>query len=554
MVTAALALVLAAAPPARTSPIAERAITADVIRAHVRFLASDLLEGRGPGTRGDALAQAYIAAQLEGLGLRPAGTQGFLQPFDIVGVNGHADTVQFTRGRESLLLHHADQVIAVAGDEAAHTALERAELVFVGYGIRAPEYGWDDFKGRDLRGKVLLILNSDPEDDPTLFAGRTRLWYGRWDYKYEMAAKVGAAGAVILHTPHSAGYPWQVVRSSWTGSQYSVPTTERRVPVRGWVTEDACRELVGLAGKSLDDLVRSANRREFQPVPLGIAVSTAFDSRIERTRTANVLALLPGSDPRLSSEVVLYTAHHDHLGIRADAAPGEDAIYNGAEDNASGVALMLGIARAYATLGTAPRRTILFAAVAAEEQGLLGSEYLARHPPVPLGRIAVDINIDGANVFGRTRDVTVIGMGKSDLDVTLRALAQGQGRVLRGDQLPDRGYFYRSDQFSFARVGVPSAYFESGLDYRGRPPGWGREKREAWEETRYHQPSDELTPDWDLSGAVEDARLQFALGYSVAQATALPAWTRGDEFEAPRLRSLDALRQRPPGASPASTH
>ena len=552
MLTVALALALAAAPPARSSPVAERTITADAIRAHVRFLASDLLEGRGPGTRGDALAQAYIASELESLGLRPAGTQGFFQPFDIVGVDGHAESLQFTRGSDSLVLRHPDEVIAVAGDAAAHTALDRAEMVFVGYGIRAPEFTWDDFKGQDLRGKVLLILNSDPEEDPALFAGRTRLWYGRWDYKYEMAARVGAAGAIILHTTHSAGYPWQVVRSSWTGPQYSVPTTERRVPLRGWVTEDACRKLVALAGRNLDELVRSANRRDFQPVPLGIAVSTAFESRIERTRTANVLAVLPGSDPRLSSEVVLYTAHHDHLGIRADAAPGDDAIYNGAEDNASGVALMLAVARAHAALEKAPRRSILFAAVAAEEQGLLGSEYLARHPPVPLGRIAVDINIDGANVFGRTRDVTVIGLGKTDLDPTLRALARTQGRVLRGDQLPDRGYFYRSDQFSFARVGVPSAYFESGLDYRGRPPGWGREKREAWEETRYHQPSDELTPDWDLSGAVEDARLQFALGYSVAQAASLPAWTPGDEFEAARQRSLEVLRQRPPGATPAS--
>jgi len=554
MLSAVLALALAAAPPARTSAVAERAITADALRAHVRFLASDLLEGRGPGTRGDALAQAYISSQLEALGLRPAGTQGYLQPFDIVGVDGHAPTVEFAHGSSTLVLRHPDEVIAVAGDAAPHTVLEAAELVFVGYGIRAPEYAWDDFKGQDLRGKVLLILNSDPEDDPALFAGRTRLWYGRWDYKYEMAAKVGAAGAIVLHTPHSAGYPWQVVRTSWTGPQFSVPTTERRVPVRGWVTEEACRKLVALAGKSLDELVRSANQRQFRPVPLGIAVTAAFDSRVERTRTANVLAVLPGSDPRLSSEVVLYTAHHDHLGMRADAPPGEDAIYNGAEDNASGVALMLEVARAYAALPEPPRRSILFAAVAAEEQGLLGSEYLARHPPVPLGRIAVDINIDGANVFGRTRDVTVIGLGKTDLDVTLRALARVQGRVLRGDQLPDRGYFYRSDQFSFARVGVPSAYFESGLDYRGRPPGWGRERREAWEETRYHQPSDELTPDWDLSGAVEDARLQFALGYSVAQSRVLPAWTKGDEFEAPRQRALEALRQRPPGASPASTH
>ncbi|MGZ6164426.1 MAG: M28 family peptidase [Myxococcaceae bacterium] len=552
MLTAVLLLGVAAAPPARTNAAAERVIRADAIRAHVRFLASDLLEGRGPGTRGDALAEAYVASQLEALGLRPAGTQGFLQPFDIVGVDGHAATVKLTHGSESLVLRHAEDVIAVAGDDSAHTAVAGAELVFVGYGIRAPEYAWDDFKGQDLRGKVLLILNSDPEDDPALFAGKTRLWYGRWDYKYEMAAKVGAAGAIILHTPHSAGYPWQVVRTSWSGPQFSLPATTRRVPLRGWVTEEACRGLLARGGTSLEELVHAAGRRDFHPVRLGIGVTTGFDNRVERTRTANVLALLPGSDPRMSSEVVLYTAHHDHLGMRTDAPPGEDAIYNGAEDNASGVALMLEVARAYTALPAAPRRSILFAAVAAEEQGLLGSEYLSRHPPVPLGRIAVDINIDGANVFGRTRDVTVIGLGKTDLDVTLRALARAQGRVLRGDQLPDRGYFYRSDQFSFARVGVPSAYFESGLDYRGRPHGWGREKREAWEETRYHQPSDELTADWDLSGAVEDARLQFALGYSVAQATALPVWTQGDEFEAPRLRSLEALRQRPPGSTPAS--
>ncbi len=552
LTAAALAPALAAAPPARTSPAAERAITADAIRAHVRFLASDLLEGRGPGTRGDALAESYIASQLEAMGLRPAGTQGFLQPFEMVRVDGHAETVRFARGSESLVLRSPDEVIAVAGDDAPRTALDRAELVFVGYGIRAPEYAWDDFKGQDLRGKVLLVLNNDPEDDPALFAGRTRLWYGRWEYKYLMAARAGAAGAIILHTPHSAGYPWQVVRTSWIGPQFSLPTTEPRVPLEGWVTEDACRKLVALGGRSLDELVRAANRRDFRPVPLGVSVSTAFENRIDHTRTANVLALLPGTDPRLSSEVVLYTAHHDHLGMRADAPPGEDAIYNGAEDNASGVALMLEVARAFTALPKAPRRSVLFAAVAAEEQGLLGSEYLARHPPVPLGRIAADINIDGANVFGRTRDVTVIGLGKSDLDTTLRSLARSQGRILRGDQLPDRGYFYRSDQFSFARVGVPSAYFESGLDYRGRPAGWGREKREAWEETRYHQPSDELTPDWDLSGAVEDARLQFALGYSVAQATGLPSWTRGDEFEAPRLRSLEALRHGPPGITPAS--
>jgi Zn-dependent M28 family amino/carboxypeptidase len=551
-----LALTLAASPPPRTDRAAERLISAESIRAHVRFLASDLLEGRGPATRGDALTQTYIAAQLEALGMKPAGTDGFLQPFDVVSVEGHANTVRFSRGDRSLVLQHQADVIAVPGDDAPRTTLDGAELVFVGFGIQAPEFAWDDYKGQDLRGKVLLMLNNDPEGDPALFGGRARLFYGRWDYKYAMAARVGAAGAILLHTQHSAGYPWQVVQTSWTGPQFSLPASEQRVAVRGWVTEAACRRLMAMAGQDLDALQRAANQRDFHPVPLGLRVSTDFTSHVAKARTANVLGLLPGSDPRLASELVVYSAHHDHLGVRPGAKPGEDAIYNGAEDNASGVALLLSIARAYGALPKAPRRSILFAAVAAEEQGLLGSEYLTQHPPVPVGRMAVDINIDGANVFGRTRDVTVIGLGKTDLDPTLAALARAQGRVLQPDQLPDRGYFYRSDQLSFARVGVPAAYFESGLDYRGRPPGWGRQMRESWEETRYHQPSDELSPDWNLSGAVEDGRLQFALGYSVAQADRMPAWRKGDEFEAVRLQALEAARRASSqaGPAPASGH
>jgi Zn-dependent M28 family amino/carboxypeptidase len=549
-----LALTLGASPPPRTDRAAERLISAESIRAHVRFLASDLLEGRGPATRGDALTQTYIAAQLEALGMKPAGTDGFLQPFDVISVEGHADTVRFSRGDRSLVLQHQADVIAVPGDDAPRTTLDGAELVFVGFGIQAPEFAWDDYKGQDLRGKVLLMLNNDPEGDPALFGGRARLFYGRWDYKYAIAARVGAAGAILLHTQHSAGYPWQVVQTSWTGPQFSLPSSEQRVAVRGWVTEAACRRLMAIAGQDLDALQRAANQRDFHPVALSLRVSTDFTSHVAKARTANVLGLLPGSDPRLASELVVYSAHHDHLGVRPGAKPGEDAIYNGAQDNASGVALLLSIARAYGALPKAPRRSILFAAVAAEEQGLLGSEYLTQHPPVPVGRLAVDINIDGANVFGRTRDVTVIGLGKTDLDPTLAALARAQGRVLKPDQLPDRGYFYRSDQLSFARVGVPAAYFESGLDYRGRPLGWGREKRETWEETRYHQPSDELTPDWDLSGAVEDARLQFALGYSVAQADRMPAWRKGDEFEGIRRQALEAARRasNQTGPAPAS--
>jgi Zn-dependent M28 family amino/carboxypeptidase len=519
---------------------AAQVIEPNLLRGHVRFLAHDLLEGRGPGTRGDALAQAYIASQFEVLGLKPAGGgDSYLQSFELVGITGHPAMMSFATasGRTDLKFH--EEFIAVSGVQEPEAKLEGSELVFVGFGIVAPEYGWDDFKGMDLRGKTLLILNSDPADDPSLFAGRTRLWYGRWDYKYEQAAKVGAAGAIILHTTPSAGYPWQVVQTSWTGEQFELAAAVGpRMQVKAWTTEEATRRIVRMAGRDLDSLIAAAQKRDFQPVPLGVKVSTRFSNQVRRRATANVLGLLPGSDPKLSNELVLYTAHHDHLGIKENAGPGEDAIYNGAVDNASGVAALLAVAKAYRALPKPPRRSILFAAVAGEEQGLLGSQHLAANPPVPPGRIAVNINMDGANILGRTRDVTIIGLGKSNLDSIITGLAKAQGRTVKADQLSDRGFFYRSDQFSFAKLGIPAAYFSSGMDFIGKPEGWGRQQREQWEARHYHQPSDELRPEWDLSGAVEDVRLYFLLGAHVARVPELPRWNRGDEFEATRLQSL----------------
>ncbi len=520
-------------------------IVPDVLRAHVRFLAHDLLEGRGPGTRGDALGQAYIASQLEGLGLKPVGSDGsYFQRFDLVGITSHPGGMTFRAPQGTAELKFHEDFIAVSGVQAPEAKLEESELVFVGYGIQAPEYDWDDFKGMDLRGKTLLILNNDPDDDPKLFAGRTRLWYGRWDYKYEQAAKVGAAGAIILHTTPSAGYPWQVVQTSWTGEQFELPATEGpRVQVKAWTTEAATRRVLQLAGMDLDMLQAAARKRDFQPVPLGMKVSTRFSSEVRRRPTANVLAMLPGSDAKLAREVVLYSAHHDHLGMKQGGKAGEDTIYNGALDNAAGVAAMLAVAKAFHELPQPPRRSILFAAVAAEEQGLLGSQYLAEHPPVPAGRVAANINIDGANIHGRTKDLTVIGLGKSNLDAVITALAKTQGRVVKADQLSDRGFFYRSDQFNFAKQGIPAAYFGSGMDFVGRPEGWGKQQREAWEAKHYHQPSDELRPDWDFTGAVEDVRLFFLLGAHVARSPELPRWNKGDEFEAARLQSLEALTQ-----------
>ncbi|MCE9666830.1 M28 family peptidase [Myxococcus stipitatus] len=535
---------------------ASASIEPNVLRAHVRFLAHDLLEGRGPGTRGDALGQAYIAAQFEALGLEPAGADGtYFQPFELVSVTGHPQTlsVRAPSGVEELKFH--EDFIAVSGVQEAESRLDASELVFVGYGIQAPEYAWDDFKGMDLRGKTLLILNNDPEDDPNLFAGRTRLWYGRWDYKYEQAAKVGAAGAIILHTTASAGYPWQVVQSSWTGEQFELPAASGpRLQVKAWMTEAATRRVVQMAGADLETLIASARSRDFRPVPLGVTVATRFANEVRRRPTANVLAMLPGSDAKWGGEVVLYSAHHDHLGRKEGGKPGEDVIYNGALDNAAGVSGMLAVAKAFRALPQPPRRSILFAAVAAEEQGLLGSQYLAEHPPVPPGRVAANINIDGANIHGRTRDITVIGLGKSNLDGVITALAKTQGRVVKADQLSDRGFFYRSDQFNFARRGIPAAYFGSGMDFVGRPEGWGRQRRETWEAQHYHQPSDELRPEWDWSGAVEDVRLFFLLGAHVARDPELPRWNKGDEFEAARLAALEALKapRTPPSSEGAS--
>jgi Zn-dependent M28 family amino/carboxypeptidase len=535
--------VLASAALAGNEKDAAKLLTAGELRGHVAFLASDLLEGRGPATNGDLLAQQYIAAQFEALGLKPAGTNGtWFQKFDLVGVNGNPDTLAFTgTGGKKLSLKYSEDFIAVAGSQVAASKLDNAEVVFVGFGIQAPEYQWDDFKGLDVKGKVLLVMNNDPENDPALFAGRTRLWYGRWDYKYEKALKMGAAGCIIIHTTPSAGYPWQVVQTSWAGEQFDLPSPNP-VPLqmKAWTTEEATRKLVALGGQDLEVLRKAALTKDFKPVPLGVTISTSFKSVVQKKSTANVLGILPGSDPKLSKEWVIYTAHHDHLGRKAGAKPGEDDIYNGAVDNASGVAAMLTVARAITSLSKAPKRSILFAAVAAEEQGLLGSQYLVEHPPVHVGQMAIDINIDGLNIWGRTKDVSVIGLGKSTVDQTIARCAKAQSRVVKADELSDRGFFYRSDQFNFAKWGVPAAYFSSGNEYLGKPEGWGKKMREEWEEQHYHQPSDQLLANWDLSGAVEDVTLYFQLGVEVANAPKMPAWNKGDEFEAPRQKALEA--------------
>jgi Zn-dependent M28 family amino/carboxypeptidase len=478
------------------------------------------------------------------LGFEPGlGADGWEQEVELVGVTSAMPPHwTFKRGEERVSLAWWDEYIASSGVQTKRGAVDRTEVVFVGYGIEAPEYGWDDFKGRDVRGKVLLMMNDDPDWDPALFAGTTRLYYGRWTYKYESAARHGAVGAIILHTPGSAGYPFQVVQSSWSGEQFHLPAGgEAALQVRGWVTEKAARSLAELAGKDLSALVEAARSRSFEPVPLGITTSLYFENEVHRARTANVYGVLKGSDPRLAGEYVVVSAHHDHLGIGKPDKSG-DTIYNGAMDNGAGDAQVLSIAKALKALPAPPRRSITALFVAAEEQGLLGSQYFAQHPPVPAGRIAANVNFDGGNVWGRTRDITQIGRGKSSIDDVVTKIAAIQGRAVRPDQFPDRGSFYRSDQFSFAKVGVPALYLKTGTDFVGRPEGWGKAQILDYEAHRYHQPSDQIGPDWNFDGMVEDAQFGFFAVWLVANAEQAPTWTPGDEFEAARKAALLRLR------------
>ncbi len=522
---------------------AANAINERSLRSAVRFLASDLLEGRAPASRSDELTRLWLAAEMEEMGLEPGAPDGsWDQPFDVVSVTSSVPKSWTFRGKdESESLAFWDEFIATSGTQTPVTEVDDAELVFVGYGIEAPEYAWDDFKRADLRGKVLVMLNNDPDWDPSLFAGKTRLYYGRWTYKYESAARHGAAGAIIIHTTPSAGYPFQVVQTSNTGELFSLPSSGKpELPVQAWATEESIRRLLKSAGHDLDKLVASAKKREFKPVPLGLRTSLRLENAIKKAKTGNVAGLLRGSDPQLSREVVIYTAHHDHLGVGHDDGTG-DSIYNGARDNASGVAQALTIARAFAALPVAPKRSVLFLFVAAEEQGLLGSEYFAAHPTLPAGRIAANINFDSANIWGRTVDLTQIGHGKSSLDAIARKYASMQGRELGPDPSPENGSYYRSDQFNFAKIGVPALYMKGGVNFRDRPNGWGRDTVRSYTQMTYHQPSDEFDESWNFEGMIEDSVVAFLSGLEVAETPALPTWTPGDEFEAARVRALQDI-------------
>lgn len=524
---------------------AGRVITEEGLETAIRDLSTDEMAGRGPASAGDELARDYLIARLVDLGLEPGAADGtWQQRFEMVGITSRAPKAwTFATGSGDLSLGWWDDVIAASGVQEPTSVIEDAEMVFVGYGIEAPEYDWDDYKGQELTGKVLVMLNNDPDWDPELFEGERRQLYGRWTYKYEIAAEKGAVGAIIVHTTPSAGYPWQVVQTSWTGEQFEIPAAgEARSQVEAWVTDAALRRLLRKSGHNLDELTAAARSREFEPVPLGIRTSFGLDNELRRVETANVLGLLRGRDPELSGEVLIYSAHHDHLGVGKPNAAGDD-IYNGALDNASGVSQVLAIAEAFHALPAAPRRSVLFAFVAAEEQGLLGSAYFARNPTFPAGRIAANINYDGGNIWGRTRDLTYVGLNKSTLGAMVEKYAAVQGRQVKPDQFPDRGSFYRSDQFNFAKIGVPAIYLGTGIEFIGRSDDWGRQQIEEWVLTHYHQPSDEILDEWTFEGMLDDARIGLVCGIEIAEADEMPSWTPGDEFEAARMAALAAVAE-----------
>ena len=510
------------------------------LSAHVRFLASDLLEGRGVGGRGEALSTEYLAAQLRLAGAEPAATDGsFFQTVPLVEIKSQPGSRLEIAGRSLVAL---DEYVGNNERQTAREAFD-AEIVFVGRGIVAPEFGWDDYKDADVRGKVVLLFtNEPPSDDSGFFGGRALTYYGRWTFKYEEAARRGALGALIVHTDETAGYPWDVVRNSWSGSQpyMALEEGDYRLAMAGWLHSDAARRVIGasnvLGGKTLDELLEMANSEDFQPVPMGLNARGDLRNSIVPIESRNVLARFPGSDPAFREEAVLYTAHWDHLGIQA-VAEGEDGIYNGAVDNATGCAVLLEIARAFGRMARNPKRTILFALVGAEESGLIGSAYYAAHPTVPMGRTAANLNFDGLYPFGKTTDFSLPGYERTSLKGAVESLAEEFGVSLTPDAHPEQGYYYRSDQFSLAKQGVPAFSLKTGSQFAGRPEGWGDGRVGDYRSQHYHQPSDEFREDWDFGGIADLARFGLELGTVIANQPALPTWAPGDEFLAARERS-----------------
>ena len=534
-------------PPAAIA--AMQSIRPENIEQQVRFLSHDFLEGRGTGQRGGDLAAEYIATQFALYGLKPAGDNGsYMQKVPMVGITPGAGT-RFTlvpaSGQSSyskptdnkpIDLKPLDEYVAYDQTQQPESTVD-AEIVYVGYGIEAPEYNWDDYKGVDVKGKVLLMLvNEPPSDDPKFFTGKALTYYGRWMYKYEQAARKGAIGAILIHQTEMASYGWEVVRNSNSGEKsYLRLDGTPKLKTAAWIHLDVARKLASAAGMDLDKMMAGAQSRDFKPVPMNFRLSAHMTSKIRPFESNNVIAVLPGSDKNLTDEGVLYTAHYDHFGIRSDMTG--DNIFNGAMDNATGCGIILEIARVYAQAAQKSRRSIFFSSVTAEEQGLLGSEYLGKHPPIPAGKISLDLNYDDVMPLGAPEEVQVSGAERTTFYPTVQAMAQDFHFKIRPDARPDAGHYYRSDHFSLARVGVPAFSINAGMKFKGHDEAWGLAQDDDYNKHRYHQPSDEYHPGMDYTSDAAMARFGFALGWEAANQARPVDWKKGDEFEKARHAS-----------------
>jgi Zn-dependent M28 family amino/carboxypeptidase len=512
---------------------------------HIKVLSSDEFDGRAPGSKGEELTVKYLEDQFRKMGLGPGNTDGtYVQDLPLVGITAtNTKPLTIAGAGKTTTFRWRDDVVAWTKRTADTASIDNSELIFVGYGVTAPEFNWDDFKDIDVKGKTIIVLINDPQvPDPSdsskldaaLFNGKAMTYYGRWTYKFEEGARRGAAGILIVHEAGPAGYPFSVVQGNLR-ERFDLLAADKnmgRASIEGWLTLDATRKLLAQAGQDFDALKKQALTRDFRPVPLKLRASLGIRNTIRTIQSKNVLARLEGSDPQLRDEYVVYTAHWDHLGEGAPVRG--DKIYNGALDNASGVASVLEIARGFTTVMPRAKRSILFLMIGAEEQGLLGSQLYAERPIYPLAKTLANINFDGINQWGRTKDITVIGMGASDLDDYLRDAAAEQGRTLRPDPESEKGFYYRSDHFNFAKQGVPALYTDTGVDFVGKPAEYSQQKRDEYTNDDYHAPSDEIKPDWDLTGAIDDVQLLFTVGYRVANAEKFPEWKPGNEFKATR--------------------
>jgi Zn-dependent M28 family amino/carboxypeptidase len=539
------AMATACAKPAPPPALAQLPdIDANAVLAHIKVLSSDEFEGRAPGSKGEELTVAYLIDQFKKIGLKPGNTDGtYVQKVPLVGITPAPAPLVFNKGNQKITLKWKDDVVAWTKHVSDSASIDKSDVVFVGYGVVAPEFDWDDYKGADIKGKTVVMLVNDPpvpdptnpsQLDPKTFGGKAMTYYGRWTYKYEIGAMKGAAAVLIVHETIPAAYPFSVVQNK-VDEQFDLVTPDKnmgRSSIEGWITVDQARKLFRFGGQDYDALKKQAATREFKPVSLGVTASMTIRNTLRRLDSQNVLAKIDGADPAHKDEYVVYTAHWDHLGKSAEG------IFHGAVDNASGTAALLEIARAFLKVSPPPKRSIVFVSVTAEEQGLLGSEYYAVSPVYPLAKTLANINMDGINVHGRTKDLTLVGYGASDLDDYARDAAKEQQRTIHTDAEPEKGSYYRSDHFSFAKRGVPALDPDEGVDFIGKPANYGQKVRDEYTNNRYHSPKDVILPDWDLSGAAEDLKLFLAVGYRVAQAEKFPEWKPGNEFKAIRDAQL----------------